>query len=240
MFNTPITTHPCLPDGVPLVADFHDDRNKLSHYHTRLDNMNGDIMTPITKFFQLQGSLETVPSFEYREATRFMQDINTRRAFLRGDYTSAKLDRDGRVIDSQDPHDIKTTFANFLRDVVRTERHIGRLIAVREFIPHEIEVRYFIRDGSILYHQSVSGVDDLPESQINAIANEFDSLSWSVDFIKHQKTGEWYCTDMGLDGLYPDDSGNSWTAISEHPDESYSPENYTDGMPNAKRLTYMK
>jgi hypothetical protein len=239
MIETPITDHPKLPEGVPLVADFHDDRNRLSYYYPRLRNISSNVTVPVTKFFAVQGDCKTVPKCDCRKITQFMQDISARRGFLRGDFTSAKLDREGSVLKSQDPYDINETFAVFVKNVIMTERHIGGRIAVRDFIPHDEEIRYFIDDGDVLYHQSISGVNNYPENQIQSIAHEFNQLSWSVDFIRHEKTGEWYCIDMGLNGLYPNNEG-SWVAISEHPNKDMSPENYSDSMPNPDRLKYIR
>lgn len=234
--ETPITSHAALPDDVPLVADFHDDRNRLSNYNPRLSRING-VKTPETKFFEIYGSTEGVPSCKYREMTKFMQDIDTNKCFLRGDYTSAKLSKNGRILDSQDPHDIKKTFATLVKNVIITERNLGGRIALREFIPHNLEVRFFIRDGKIHYtHQSQSSLD-LPRKMVADIAAEFDKLAWSVDVIRHKNTKNWYCIDMGLDGLYPY-THTEWEAISEHTDPSKSPTQYTNKMPDPNRFSY--
>jgi len=232
--EVPITSHPKLPDEVPLIADFHDDRNRLSYYHPIVKNI-GTVNTPITKFIPVNGSLETGPDIEYREITRFLQDQQMRTAFIRSDYCSAKLDSSGRRIDSQDPVTIETAVLEMIRQLFRLGRNIGGRIAVREWIPHDVEVRFFLRDGEILYGDTT---DDCPEMEwpwveARHVAREMDTFAWSCDFIRHEKTGKWYCIDMGLDGLYHD--GSSWTAISGHLDESMSPETATDEMlePNA-------
>lgn len=53
---TPITSHPDLPEEVPLVADFHDDRNRLSYYQPILETL--DVRTPVTKFFEIEGDAD--------------------------------------------------------------------------------------------------------------------------------------------------------------------------------------
>lgn len=51
------------------------------------------------------------------------------------------------------------------------------------------------------------------------VADEFDG-NWSVDFVM-DTTGDWYATDMALDGIYNleelDEEG--WCSISEHPED---------------------
>lgn len=140
--TVPITTHPDLPDGVPLVATFHDDRNRLSHYYPRLRD-TPNVRTPITTFIPVEGGYDSYPEVEYREATRFIQSINARQAFVRGDYSSGKYNGDdGSKIASQDPNDIETTVLELLRQLARSKRHLGRRIAIREWIPIDREVRY--------------------------------------------------------------------------------------------------
>lgn len=236
--ETPITDHKQLPDGVPLVASFNDDRNRLSYYHPRLNNLE-QTNTPQTRFFKISGSSEEILSIPYREVTKYLQDIDSKKGFIRGDFSSAKLSRDGRVLASQDPYDIQQTFARLVENHIITERHLGGRVAVREYIPHDTEVRYFIENGDILYRQDKDNVDKYPSEQAYTIAREFNEFSWSVDFIKNKESGEWYCIDMGLNGLYPD-SQDTWIAISEHTDESYTPQQYADKMPTADRFSYPK
>lgn len=236
MFEVPITQHPDLPEGVPLVADFHDMRNRLSYYLPLLREVD-DVRTPITRFFPIEGSYDSYPEIEYREITRFMQDQQMKQAFVRGDYSSAKYDSSGRRIESQDPWDIETVVLELLRQLGRSKRHLGERIAVREWIPHEVEVRYFIRDGEVYYGDSAKGFKaDWPIGQAHKVANAFDKLAWSCDFIRHEKTGKWYCVDMGLDGLYHS-SENGWIAHSEHFDESKSPQQFADEMPRPEVLS---
>ena len=59
----PITNHPEIPDGVPLVANFNDDRNRLSYYYPLL-NATNDIRVPITKFIPIDGTYDTYPDID--------------------------------------------------------------------------------------------------------------------------------------------------------------------------------
>jgi hypothetical protein len=231
MTEIPITNHPKLPDGVPLVAGLHDMRNRLSYYYPILRDIQR-VNTPITKFFSISGDYDSYPETEYREVTRFMQDQQMRNAFVRGDFSSAKFDSSGRRINSQDPYDIEGVVLEMMRQLGRAKRHLGGRIAVREWIPHEHEVRFFIRNGEVHYSASLSDLSShkRPYKQAELVAEKFDTYAWSCDFIRHEKTGTWYCIDMGLDGLYKSRDG-SWVAISEHLDEDNSPERFTDEMP---------
>lgn len=230
----PITNHPKLPDGVPLVASFHDDRNRLSYYFP-LINAIDDVRVPITKFIPIKGDFNSHPQIEYREITKFMQDIQTNELFVRSDYTSGKFDgKSGSYINSQDPYDIETTVLEMIRQISRAKRCLGGRIAVREWIPHDREVRYFFKSGNIMYRDSLDDGDEYPDKMAKRIADVFRTLSWSCDFIRHKKTGKWYCIDMGLNGLYH--NGKTWISHSEHLDESKSPSKYMDKMPNPELL----
>lgn len=234
--HTPIVSHPNLPEGVPLVASFHDDRNRLSYYYPLLDAV-GDVNTPATTFVGVGGGADTFLSADHRAITSFMQSFETTEAFVRSDYSSGKCDGEaGSKIDSQDPYDIEGTVLEMFRQLSRAQRRIGGRIAVREWVPHDVEVRYFIRDGGVVYGDSTDDVADaeMPDEHAQVVAAKFDTFAWSVDFIRHESTGEWYCIDMGLDGLYPD--RGSWVAISEHLDEEQSPERFADEMPDPRRF----
>lgn len=218
--------HPDLPEGVPLVAEFHDDRNRLSYYYPLLSG----IPTPETEFFAVEGGTDSFFDVEYREITRFMQYLDTTEAFVRSDYSSGKYEGDvGSKIESQDPFDIEGTVTEMFKQLTQGKRHIGGLIAVREWIPHDAEARYFIRNGEILYRDSLNDVSKYPDEMMDRVARRFNTFAWSADAIRHEETGEWYVIDMGLDGLYPYEG--TWIAISEHLDGDYSPAMYADEMP---------
>jgi len=238
--ETPVLSHPELPQEVPLVADFHDDRNRLSYYYPIIDQID-EVNTPQTKFFEIEGDIKSHPHFDYREVTSFIQDIGAQRVFLRGDYSSAKLNgTDGSLIDSQDPYDIQSVFAEYIRQMIMLGRHIGKRIAIREWIEHDAEVRFFIEDGHITYGDTLDDVEETewPWIQARHVAREMDTYSWSVDFIRDAHAAVWYCIDMGLNGLYHD--GTEWISISEHLDEEQSPERYSDKMPQPKRFVWVK
>jgi len=238
MFEIPITQHHKLPEGVPLVADFHDMRNRLSYYLPILQGIDR-VRTPVTKFFPIEGDYDSYPEIEYRDVTRFMQDQHMREAFVRGDYSSAKYEDEGRHIESQDPYDIEGVIIEMMRQLARSKRHLGSRIAVREWIPPAREVRFFLRNGGVLYADSTDDDAETEWPWVDArhVARQMDSYAWSCDFIEHEQTGKWYCIDMGLDGLYYSEK-YGWTPHSEHIDKSMSPKQCVDEMPNPETLNY--
>jgi hypothetical protein len=237
MPETPITNHPKLPDEIPLIADFNDDRNRLSYYHPQLETIK-EVRTPLTLFLPVNGGKDTYLHCDYRRATQFMQEISATRAFIRGDYSSAKYSEDGRIVNSQDPSRIEETALELFRQLSLAKRNIGGKIAIREHIPHETEVRYFIEDGQIIYRGSLDDPTEFPDEMAIHVTKEFNSLSWSVDFIQHERTGKWYCIDMGLNGLYH--NGEDWIAISEHVDKKRSPEKHRDKMAEPTRYQHRR
>lgn len=115
---------------------------------------------------------------------------------------------------------------------------------------HPTEVRYFIEDGEVDYRfpsketfieknrecpELFSYVDfdmdalEYPDDWAEEVAREFDELSWSVDFIRDAVTGKWYCNDMGLNGLYYNETTEEWVSICGH-DDGKGPGQYVDQM----------
>lgn len=232
-FEVPITSHSALPEGVPLIADFHDVRNRLSYYFPLLRDISS-VSVPQTRFFPVTGSSGTFFDVEWREITRFLQAQQLDNAFIRGDYSSGKYGGDaGSKLTSHDPYDIERTTRELFTQLGLSKRWLGSRIAVREWIPHSKEVRFFLRDGSVYYADSVTEVDDTdwPWDSADTIAQEFSTYAWSCDFIQHAQSHEWYCIDMGLDGFYYD-SHNGWVSISEHIQHERGFQHLEDDMPD--------
>lgn len=259
-----------LPDGVPLVASFHHYFNRLFYYYPRLPD---GVRTPETEFFTVTGSRGGLPSFDDHEIAHWMREQDYQQAFVRGDYSSAKVyPRKGSLIYEPTADVVRDTIANLIRDLITQDRELGGRIAVRELLDldycprqnrnhlHHNEVRYFIRDGEIEYctdtveewcemhyecdetfsyvEEDLDGIS-FPDEQAQMVAERFDDLAWSVDFARDAKTGEWYCIDMGLDGLYWISETEEWHVISGHGNDrcGKSPENYVDQMPEPKDLS---
>jgi hypothetical protein len=240
----PIQNHPELPQEIPLVASFHDDRNRLSYYYPQLCQIE-EITVPQTRFVYSEFEYETIPTMDCRDISSFMIEQQLETAFIRGDYSSGKYNgTDGSKITSQDRDDIESVVLELIRQLMKNKRRLGSILAVREWVPHDVEVRYIITDGEITSKGSEQDIptEDYPDSQAQAVAREFSNFSWSCDFIKHKQTDKWYCIDMGLHGLYYDgdisDSYNTnrWTAISEHPHREQSLHQYREQMPSPRRL----
>lgn len=249
--ETPILSHPKKPKSVPLIASFTDDRNRLSYYHPILKQIES-INTPLTTFIGLD--YDDVGGFNIncRKITEFMIDAQMRNSFIRSDFSSGKLNGvDGSKIQSQDANDIRFDVFELIKQLSITKRGIGSRLAVREWIPHDIEVRTFIRSGELKYIDSCVHDGDITkdvrnvigedigeiQSMANDIANVFQTFAWSVDFIKHKKTNKWYCIDMGLDGLYYDKETEQWVSISEHHNQENSPCEHISDMPSRAKIT---
>lgn len=117
------------------------------------------------------------------------------------------------------------------------------------------EVRVFIRDGDVAcHHPRLEGFGDHEDHRETAeeyiesswdgehreetlqdyatrVADAFDGDGWwSVDFVMN-RGGQWWCTDMALDGLhYREDKG--WLNVSEHQDgcDNNLEETYGDSL----------
>lgn len=229
----PIISHPDLPDSVPLIADFHDMRNRLSYYFPLLRDM--DVVTvPQTRFFAVTGSSDTFFDINCRDITQFLQTHQLQTAFIRGDYSSGKYNGDvGSKLTSHDPYDIECTIRDLFNQLGLSKRRLGSRIAVREWIPHEREVRFFLRDGAVYYADSVteSPATDWPWKTAESIAQEFSTYAWSCDFIQHTYSEQWYCIDMGLDGFYYDPH-TGWVSISEHIQHERGFQHLDEDMPD--------
>lgn len=101
---------------------------------------------------------------------------------------------------------------------------------------HPTEVRYLIRNGRIeaafpqtetiealntahnctynyVERKLVENKIEPPTEQVLAVAEEFREYAWHVDFCLTTNL-EWYCIDMGLNGVYWDEDKNEWTVMT--------------------------
>lgn len=104
------------------------------------------------------------------------------------------------------------------------------------FVP---ECRAFVRDGEVAcYHPRLENFDRAPDGHYQRaveyveaawtgehgdvalrtyaerVAAAFDDAWWSVDFVR-DRDGQWWCTDMALDGIYERDG--ELRSLSAHP-----------------------
>jgi hypothetical protein len=110
------------------------------------------------------------------------------------------------------------------------------------------EVRFLVEEGSVLdgfvdiYPHDFIGASEtkqedvigevqttldadynLLENHAKSVAETFSDSSWSVDFIQ-DASGEWYCTDMAIYGVYFSEDKNKWNNISHVPHSNpYNP-----------------
>lgn len=244
-----------IPEGVPLVATGLDHPyNRLDYYYPRIpndvptpktkffdievrsiDDISVDISS-IRKFMQLNG---------YNNA--FVRSVLS---------SAKRRPISGSFIERPSPSCIESTIYSLIQQHEEVGRSHGDRIAVREYVDmdccplqhsHVGEVRYFIDKGEVLYRyppkekivESLDGCGyvysyirealndiELPDELCERVAKEFDELSWSVDFIRSAKTGDWYLTDMGLNGVYWNENKREWLDISEHPQQGEAPSNY--------------
>lgn len=258
VFNDDYLITDGLPDSVPLLANFNHPKNRLDYYESKLRDTG--VRVPETKYFPVEIEKST-QKFDEGPISQYMVDNGWKQAFVRGMYASAKYEpMAGSHIHSQDRDAIRETVCNLIGQMVRLDVPLGDRIAVREWLDldycarddhfHRSEVRYFIRDGEVVYRSPSeekfmrsslrcdavysyvqNDFDDginYPDHAARHVAEIFDELSWSVDFARDAKSGRWYCIDMGLNGLYWNEAHKKWVAISEHPEKEYSPERYHD------------
>lgn len=259
-----------LPDHVPLASTFHHPYNRLSYYHPKIVDMDG-VRVPHTEFFEFDSSKISDTggaAFDTEEMYIWMRENGYQQAFLRSDYSSAKIHpREGSMIEQPEHDFVERTVMELVSQHYMTRRMIGGRLALREWIDldyctkqgpshhHMTEVRYFIDDGDVLYVtpdaetfvEENRGCDsmyryvendleygiELPDEQIDSVCDVFDELSWSVDFVREAKTGDWYLTDMGMNGMYCTEDGG-WVSISGHAGSGtvHDLDQYTDEMPD--------
>lgn len=105
---------------------------------------------------------------------------------------------------------------------------------------HPTELRYIVADGEIQYvtpsletlmemnlaHDCTSSYvrDRLQESELSepweqakTVAEEFDDLSWHVDFCLTTSM-DWYCIDMGVNGVYWHEDDEEWAVMTGQPE----------------------
>lgn len=237
----------------PLIADFTDERNRVDWWYDRLYSL--DVNTPETFFQPIQYDHGT-PTLDYREVVSRMYDMGWRQSFLRTMHKSAIFDlQEGSIIHNPKRLTVVNTFANLVKDHIKAELPMGDKVAVRDFIfiPncwnndhfHTTEVRYFIRDGEVLYSfPDMEHIRDVwkqcdevgsaivdricdaepPDDKARQVANEFDQYAWHVDF-NIDAHGNWWCVEMGLDSVRWDEDMLEWQDLSEHGKDEYKQTN---------------
>lgn len=107
------------------------------------------------------------------------------------------------------------------------------------------EIGFFVGDGDVRYHfpsadelvasnlecdalysyvrELLEGGIEAPVEQAAAVATEFDEYAWHVDFDLTSR-GDWYCVDLGIDGVYYNERRGEWIDVAQHaPESEHSP-----------------
>lgn len=242
-----------LPESVPLLVEsLSNSYNRLDYYHPKIPS---GISTPNTRFIDILVDDTGKVSLDSGEVAEFMELYGYETAFVRSVYCSAKKRPfEGSIITGTAREDIERTVQSLIDQHIQIGRNHGGKIAIRErldldYCPtghsHTDEVRYFIREGDIVYKnpkeeymesdlrecdmlfsyvedQLETGID-FPDEQCQLVADTFSELSWSVDFVREAKTGKYYLTDMGLNGLYWNEDLGKWHNLSGHGLDEFSP-----------------
>lgn len=249
------------PDNL-VIADFHDERNRLDSYWHRLEEL--DIPTPETTLFDLirdpDGGL---PGWDTQGILQWMRERDTQRAFVRSAYKSALL-REGQFIHEDDESVVDRVIAEMLSSHMMQKMPHGGKLVLREWLDLDFcyyarenchpEIRFFIDNGEVKAatprlnpgdfqcensYESAREVTqrgiERVHSHAQTVAEEFTDNPWSVDFVM-DTNGHWYCTEMGLDGAYYSTDKDEWRNICGHGElegEGVSPvEAFADELPD--------
>lgn len=224
-----------------IITDFHDSRNRFDHYWPRLREL--DVPTPDTTIIPIVEE-DGDWTWDTTEILAFMDDRDAHRAFVRSQYKSApRRPRDGSFIAEPTVDEIDDTVRSLLAQHDAVGIPHGGSLVVREFIdlnycPHPShsachpEVRAFIEDGHIL---AITPPEDAqytcpgtyehlaadrpyghpPRDLVEVVADAFPEASWAVDFVR-ATDGTWYCTELGLNGVYWNSTYEEWWNICGH------------------------
>jgi hypothetical protein len=160
--------------------------------------------------------------------------------------------RDGSLISTNNKHKIEQTYDSLMTQHIRNNIPHGNILVIRDWIDlsyclepnhsHTFEIRYFIEDGSILYRtpekydeyrtecpQKFDYVNDNfkyvnhPVSYVEKVADKFQDSdhSWSVDVVL-DSSGNWWVTEMHINGVYYNNERKKWMNVCGHSDKFYN------------------
>lgn len=230
------------PSDLP-TADFHDERNALGHWHSRLADL--DVPTPRTEFVPYEEG-DGLPEYSMDDVRSVVDSLGGR-AHIRGHFASSRLmsEHGSHLTSDMTNQQIQVEILELLTQQRQMRMPDGKQIVIREWInlnwcnyafeTLHPECRVFVEDGEVLCHhprlegfEPASCGDEYRESAVQTIdrywgdvlkpyaeeiAAEFEG-SWSVDFVCTPQM-DWYCTDMALRALYERDG--ELHGMSEHP-----------------------
>lgn len=232
-----------------IITEFHDSRNRFDHYWSRLREL--DVPTPDTTIVPIDDEGRDW-DWDAESVLEFMDERDAHRAFVRSQYKSApRRHRAGSFVSEPTADAVNSTIRSLLSQHEAVGIPHGGSVVVREWVdlnycPHPThtachpEVRAFIEDGRILgltpcadaqytcestygYLETDRPYGHPPRELVEAVADEFSEATWAADFVR-ATDGTWYCTEIGLNGVYWNTDHEEWWNICGHGTvEAFSP-----------------
>jgi|AntDeeMinimDraft_4_1070355.scaffolds.fasta_scaffold01833_5 hypothetical protein len=226
------------------VDDFHCDENMMHGWWDRLEQL--PIPTPETIVFPLSDDRPDfeamVAAMEERgwnhaflRSDNFSDKVNPRTGSRIAEPTVSEVRRTFETLQNHQMNHMEVPLGEYvaMREWIDLDYCTDR--TCREW--HPTEVRFFIEDGDLDYATpSVTSLrmvneardctydyvaeqlrNDVPPlaKHVQTVAEEFTEYAWHVDFALTTNM-EWYCIDMGVNGVYWDNENQEWTPMCGH------------------------
>lgn len=226
------------------VGEFHCDRNMMHGWWPRLEQLS--VRTPETIVFPLrdgppdfeamaQAMNDRDWSHAFLRSDNFSDKVNPRTGSRIAEPTVSEVRRTFETLQNHQLNHMEVPLGEYV--VVREWLDLDYCAerACREW--HPTEVRFFIEDGEVDYvTPSVTALRVLNASHdctydyveerlqggvpsltgnIQTVAEEFSDYAWHVDFALTTNM-EWWCIDMGVNGVYWDGDREEWTPMCGH------------------------
>lgn len=226
------------------IDEFHCDENMMHYWHNRLESLQ--VNTPKTEIFYInEGEPDFALMYEsmvendwdhaFLRADNFSDKINPR--------TGSHISKQCRDEIKRTYETLKNHLINHMNcplgDYVAMREWIDLKYCKKNHCTkhHPNEIRFFIKNGDIQYvtpspsmikslnlshnctydylcERLENGIPEI-KNQIIKVANEFTEYSWHVDFCLSTDLN-WYCIDMGLNGIYWNKMDEKWVPMSGH------------------------
>jgi len=227
------------PSGL-VVAKLYDDRHRFSSYWPALRKLS--VPVPATRVVSLPEAgltsdvVGSVTAFMRREG---LSQAFVRSGFK----AAPRRLRDGSLVHERSRAAVESTLHSLLNQHAAAGIPHGNEIVVRRRLDldycrfpahnHAAEPRFFVEDGSILRHTGridtglvpdcegrydyvVRALDtaESPKDIVETVANGLadDGYPWAVDVVLDAH-GEWWVTELHLDGVRRDDDARQWRNI---------------------------
>jgi hypothetical protein len=226
------------PSGL-VVAKLYDDRHRFGSYWPTLRKLS--VPVPATRVVSLPEAgltsvVGSVTAFMRREG---LSQAFVRSGFK----AAPRRLRDGSLVHERSRAAVESTLRSLLNQHAAAGVPHGNEIVVRRRLDldycrfpahnHAAELRFFVEDGSILrragridtglvpdcrgrYDHVVRALDtaESPEDIVETVADGLadDGYPWTVDVVLDAH-GEWWVTELHLDGVRWDDDAGQWRNI---------------------------